>query len=146
MIFTTQLLSLLFGVLLMSTFKPTNQEEFKLILEIDNIRHTSGQVMQIAIDKKSNFLKDGTPFRYAMVEVKNNKLSETFILPAGEYAVSIYHDINGNGKMDKNIFGAPSEPYGFSKNFKPTFRAPKFDEVKINLNTDRKINISLIQP
>lgn len=146
MIFTTQLLSLLFGVLLTSTFKPTNQEEFKLILEIDNIRHTSGQVMQIAIDKKSNFLKDGTPFRYTMVEVKNNKLSETFILPAGEYAVSIYHDINGNGKMDKNIFGAPSEPYGFSKNYKPTFRAPKFDEVKINLNTDRKINISLIQP
>lgn len=146
MMYKTQLFILLLGAFTSSTYQAINQEEFRLILEIDNIRHTEGQVMQIAIDKKSNFLKNGTPFRYAMVEVKNKKLSETFVLPEGEYAVSVYQDVNGNGKMDKNLFGAPSEPYGFSRNYKPAFRAPKFDEVKINLNADRKINISLIQP
>ena len=123
-----------------------SEKEFKLIVEIDNIKHTSGQEIQIAIDKKNNFLEDGVPFRYAKADTKSSRISETFILPVGEYAVSVYHDVNGNGKMDKNFFGAPSEPYAFSKNYKPVFRAPRFDEVKVHLTGDRKINISLIQP
>lgn len=121
-------------------------EERNFTVEIDNIKNTSGQVVRIAVSKKADFLGDGTPFRYAVVTAKSNKISETFKLPAGDYAVSIYHDLNGNGKMDKNFFGAPNEPYGFSKNYKPTFRAPRFDEVKINVNSDKKISISLIQP
>jgi uncharacterized protein (DUF2141 family) len=121
-------------------------EDYKFIIEIDNIKHIGGQNMQIAIDRKSNFLKNGTPLRYAIVETKSHKLTETVMLPPGEYAVSIYQDLNGNGKMDKNFFGAPSEPYAFSKNYKPTFRAPNFEEVKVVLNMDRKITISLIQP
>lgn len=124
----------------------SNKEEFKLIVEIDNIKNTEGKIIQIAVSKKGDFLKDSEPYRYAMIETKSSKINETFKLPAGEYAVSIYHDLNGNGKMDKNFFGAPSEPYAFSKNYKPTFRAPKFDEVKIDLSSDRKTNISLIHP
>ena len=35
-------------------------------------------------------------------------------LPAGEYAIAMYHDRNGNGKLDSNLVGVPTEPYGFS--------------------------------
>src|SRR5690606_17095923 len=35
-------------------------------------------------------------------------------LPAGDYAVAMYHDRNGNGKLDSNLVGIPTEPYGFS--------------------------------
>ena len=31
----------------------------------------------------------------------------------GRYAIAIYHDVNGNGQLDKTFF-RPSEPYGFS--------------------------------
>lgn len=120
--------------------------EFKMIVEIDNIKHTNAQPVLIAVDKKDNFLKDGMPYRYATIPANSNKITETFTLPAGDYAVSVYQDVNKNGKMDKNFFGAPTEPYAFSRNYKPTIRAPKFNEVKINMNSDRKINISLIQP
>jgi uncharacterized protein (DUF2141 family) len=123
-----------------------NEEQVKLIIEVDNIRHIGGQSMRLAIDKRESFLVTKTPFVYAIVEVRNDKITHTFSLPKGEYAVSIYHDLNGNEKLDKNFFGAPTEPYGFSRNFKPFMRAPKFDEVQISLTQDRKINISLIQP
>jgi uncharacterized protein (DUF2141 family) len=33
----------------------------------------------------------------------------------GRYAIAIYHDVNGNGRLDKTFF-LPSEPYGFSNN------------------------------
>jgi uncharacterized protein (DUF2141 family) len=32
----------------------------------------------------------------------------------GRYAIAIFHDLNGNGKLDRNFIGLPSEPYGFS--------------------------------
>jgi uncharacterized protein (DUF2141 family) len=126
--------------------KQSETESVKLVVEIDNIRHTNGQVMRIAIDKQEGFLKDPKPFQYVILPVNSAKLSYTFELPKGEYAVSVYHDLNANEILDKNIFGAPKEPYGFSKNFKPFMSAPKFDDVKIILNQDRKINISLIYP
>ena len=37
-------------------------------------------------------------------------------LPAGDYAVKAFHDVNGNGRMDTNPFGMPVEPYAFSNN------------------------------
>jgi uncharacterized protein (DUF2141 family) len=35
-------------------------------------------------------------------------------LAAGDYAIAIYHDRNGNQKLDSNLLGIPKEPYGFS--------------------------------
>ena len=118
----------------------------KLYVEIENIRDYSGQKMKIAVYKKEDFLNEEKPFRYAIISANSGKISEVFKLPEGEYAVAIHHDINGNGTMDKSFFGSPSEPYGFSRNYKPVFRAPRFDEVKVHLSTDRKVTISLIQP
>jgi uncharacterized protein (DUF2141 family) len=37
-------------------------------------------------------------------------------LPAGDYAVKAFHDVDGNGQMNTNPFGIPIEPYGFSNN------------------------------
>ena len=31
----------------------------------------------------------------------------------GRYAIAVYHDVNGNGRLDKTLF-VPNEPYGFS--------------------------------
>jgi uncharacterized protein (DUF2141 family) len=37
-------------------------------------------------------------------------------LPAGDYAVKAFHDVNGDGEMNTNPFGLPTEPYAFSNN------------------------------
>lgn len=37
-------------------------------------------------------------------------------LPAGDYAVKAFHDVNGDGEMNTNPFGMPVEPYAFSNN------------------------------
>ena len=35
-------------------------------------------------------------------------------IPAGRYAIAVYHDANGNGRLDRSAIGFPQEPYGFS--------------------------------
>lgn len=37
-------------------------------------------------------------------------------LPPGDYAVKAFHDVDGDGQMDANPFGMPTEPYAFSNN------------------------------
>ncbi len=44
----------------------------------------------------------------------------------GEYAVAVYEDINGNGKLDTNFLGIPKEPVGTSRDAKGNFGPPKF--------------------
>ncbi len=51
----------------------------------------------------------------------------------GEYAASVFLDTNGNGKLDTNAIGSPSEPWGVSNDAKakrfgpPIFKDAKFD-------------------
>jgi uncharacterized protein (DUF2141 family) len=50
----------------------------------------------------------------------------------GRYALTLVHDENGNGRLD-TMLGIPREGFGFSRDKKPRFGAPKFHEVSIEL-------------
>lgn len=47
-------------------------------------------------------------------------------IPYGDYAIAVLHDINKDGKLDKNFFGIPTEGYGFSNNAVEKFGPPSF--------------------
>ena len=66
-------------------------------------------------------------------------------LEPGIYGVAVFQDLNGNEKLDRNLFGAPTEPFGFSNNPVIGFSAPEFaafqfefdgrpKEIRIKLN------------
>ena len=64
-------------------------------------------------------------------------------LPAGRYALSVYVDRNGNGKLDRGMFGIPSEPYGFSQGG-GSMGPPDFGDAAVELTeTDVTIPIKL---
>ncbi|MEL6186056.1 MAG: DUF2141 domain-containing protein [Myxococcota bacterium] len=44
----------------------------------------------------------------------------------GRYGAIVYHDKNGNEKMDRNFLGIPSESYCFSQNAQGGMGVPKF--------------------
>lgn len=46
-------------------------------------------------------------------------------VPAGHYAVSLFHDENDNGRLDKSLM-LPSEGYGFSRDAPVRFGPPSF--------------------
>ena len=66
-------------------------------------------------------------------------------LPAGVYAVSVFHDENMNQKLDKNFMGVPKEGYGASNNPKKKMGPPNFDETKFELGgTGQFVEIKLM--
>lgn len=61
----------------------------------------------------------------------------------GTYAISVFLDQNKNGILDKNFFGIPTEPYGFSNNVIPAMRASSFQEASFDIQEDKAITIKL---
>lgn len=79
-------------------------------------------------DRENEFMGDKVHY-IAEVRVKNSTLKWTCNdLAPGKYALTVYQDVNNNGKMDKGMFGAPKEPYGFSCNPVIAFKAPTFND------------------
>ncbi len=50
----------------------------------------------------------------------------------GDYAVSVFHDENGNGKLDTNFLGMPKEGVGASNDAAGHFGPPKFDDARFS--------------
>jgi uncharacterized protein (DUF2141 family) len=49
-------------------------------------------------------------------------------LTAGSYAVAVFHDTNGDRKLNRNSAGIPAEGYGFSNNPLVKTGPPKFGQ------------------
>ena len=75
------------------------------------------------------------------VDLENYEING--IVPHGEYAIAVFVDVNGNGKMDKNFLGIPKEQYGFSNNVMGRMAAPTFDQAKFEVTGPTKQNIKL---
>lgn len=54
-------------------------------------------------------------------------------LAPGHYAVSAVHDENGDGKLNTNLFGVPTEGWATSGNVTHALRAPDFAESKFEV-------------
>jgi uncharacterized protein (DUF2141 family) len=46
----------------------------------------------------------------------------------GSYAITVMHDENGNGKLDKNFLGMPTEGYGASRDARGRMGPPKWED------------------
>lgn len=85
-----------------------------LVVEIDHINSDNGVVLAQVFSGKDNY-KKGVAVDSQMLTAKTGTAQMIFKdLPAGEYAVRMFHDENNNQKMETNMFGMPTEGYGYS--------------------------------
>jgi len=62
-------------------------------------------------------------------------------VPPGTYAVAVFQDLNGNGRLDRTPLGLPLEPYGFS-NDAGRLRRPNFAAASIRVgNQELRIGV-----
>jgi uncharacterized protein (DUF2141 family) len=121
--------AILFPLLMM---QPAQAE---LKISFSNLKEAKGQLYVAVYATESDFLNTDRVYAKQIVPVKQaGNLEMTFALPPGKYAVSCFHDVNGNGKLDTNLVGIPSEPYGFSNNARPRFRPPYWSEASFSVS------------
>jgi uncharacterized protein (DUF2141 family) len=54
----------------------------------------------------------------------------------GQYAAKAYHDEDSDGELDRDLFGAPSEDYGFSRDARGTFGPPSFEDAAVYIGEE----------
>lgn len=137
------ILCILGGILF---FAFDSNDTANLHLEITNIKSSKGAMMVAIYDSKANFPQGKITIKNRIADVKVGKMFVDIPnIPKGKYAVAIFHDVNDNRKIDKNFIGYPTEPFGFSKNFKPRVSAPKFEDCSIDIvEVKTKCHISLL--
>lgn len=61
----------------------------------------------------------------------------------GKYTMAVFHDINKDEKLNTNLVGIPTEPYGFSNNARGTFGPPSLKEQTFTVSAETKMAITL---
>lgn len=113
-----------------------------LTLEVSGIEKPEGHLYVAIYHSKEAFLKK--PLTAFRVEVKDKTLSIPCCgLPAGTYAVSLFQDENGNGRLDTADFGIPTEKVGFSNNAKGVMGPPSFEQCRFAFSEDMTLKINL---
>lgn len=136
-----------FLVLLIANSSPAATESTgNLIVNISGFPSSDGFAM-VALNNSDESYKGGENEAIAKTKTRvvDQKVQVIFTnLPYGNYGVSLYHDENANGKMDKNAMGIPKEGYGFSNNAKGFFGKPKYKDIMFQLNSaEMQITIKL---
>jgi len=144
---TKFILLLIFLLLFFAGASPAVSESTgNLIINISGFPSSDGFAM-VALHNSEESYEGGEASAIAKTKIMvvDRRVQVVFTnLPYGWYGVSLYHDENGNGQMDKNAMGIPKEAYGFSNNAKGLFGRPNYKDVMFQLNSaEKQIAINL---
>lgn len=137
------------AVLVVFTCGPVfaSAETANIKLTVSNIQSQVGKLYIAVYDSKDTFLGE-TKFyaqEVGLESLADGKLAVDLSLPYGQYAISVHHDNNANGEMDRNFIGIPKEPVGLSNGHVPRFGPPKFSKAVIQIAQPQQLEeISLV--
>jgi uncharacterized protein (DUF2141 family) len=116
-----------------------------VLIEVAGFKNTRGTLNCRLFTKAADF-PDGEGIVTLRVTITGSNTSCSFSnIEPGTYAIAVVHDENGNGKLDKNFVGVPSEGYGVSNNKTYALSAPKWDEstFKLGATESKALQIKL---
>lgn len=121
----------------------SDAKKAKVTLDIRGVQKSQGKIFIAAFRKSDPFPSMTGNFKSLIVNAKSASTEAVMEIPADTYSIAVFHDANNNGKMDKNLFGVPTEIYGFSNNARATFSAPNFEDAAFELKSEKKLVIYL---
>ena len=101
-----------------------------IIINISAIQPIAGQ-LSMALDTQHTYDKDNKSDSFFTARKTVSADTQQMIIKdvsPGRYAISIFHDANDNSVLDSNLFGVPTEAYGFSNNIVGHFGKPNFEQ------------------
>lgn len=116
-----------------------NTEKGLLTIQIDHVTKAKGEILLAIFTDKESYLKDDKAIPLVVAASKIGSITTSIELEYGTYAISIFHDVNSNKKLDVNGLGIPVEPYGFSNKAPAPFGPPPFNMASFEFTTDGQV-------
>jgi len=119
------------GMVLGSRFALAQGSNLEVVVK--KIKNAEGDIRVAVFNTEGSYLNTPTDGKIVAASEGTVTVVFTNLLP-GDYAISVVHDANRNGKLDYNALGIPKEGVGFGNNATGSFGPPSFDKAKVNLN------------
>jgi uncharacterized protein (DUF2141 family) len=114
-----------------------------LTVEVQGARSAQGSVAGALFTSAAGWPKPGQAVQGQFLPASDKVVLLFRGLAPGRYAVSVYHDENGNTKLDANVVGIPTEPYGFSRDAQGRMGPPAFDDAALDVQSDTAVTLQL---
>jgi uncharacterized protein (DUF2141 family) len=128
---------------LMVGWLPANAAAAALQVTVQGVRNDHGHI-RIGVCRKPEFLSEICRHN-AIVPARPGTVEASIAgIPPGQYAVAVYQDVDGSGRLKRNFFGMPQEDLGFSRDPKLGMGAPSFANSAITIdNGNNRIILTL---
>jgi uncharacterized protein (DUF2141 family) len=104
------------------------QQGNTIAVQVSGLRNNNGDVRCGLYNSAATFPKNGQQFQGVAAPIANQQATCTFTnVPAGTYAVALFHAEKGETKLRTGFFGQPEEGYGFSRNATGSMGPPAFN-------------------
>ena len=123
-----------------------NAQSGEVEVEITDVVAEWGGSLIIGLFEENGFPRAGQAMVSDTIPVRDIKAAYNFeTIPVGKYAIAVFQDINGDDKLNRDVYGRPTEPYAFSNNVFGRFGPPKFAKTSflVEGNTNSKLVIHL---
>jgi uncharacterized protein (DUF2141 family) len=109
------LLPLLMAFALGAATAASAQSHGRLSVSVTGARNDSGSMRCGLYSSADGFREPGREMRGAVAQIKNGHATCVFSgIPAGTYAVAVFHAEHNETQMETGLFGKPKQGYGFS--------------------------------
>lgn len=114
----------------------SNDADYKITVVVNGFKNANGNCIINLYNKSEGFPNNNTlAYKTITTKIKNNSAQIVFDnIEAGTYAISVLHDANSDGVLNKNMFGIPKEGYGASNNIIPSLSSPNFEDSKFEIS------------
>ena len=109
-----------------------------LTVEVVGMTVGSSAVMAAVFDRETDVSDSAGAVHRAVLKVERDLSARWLLvdLPKGSYGIGVFHDLDGDGLLDKNLFGLPTEPYGFSNGARGLLGPPAFGAIRFELGDE----------
>ena len=109
------------------------QSPGNITITVSGLHSDSGLVRCGLYDSAGTFRNAGQEFRGVVARPNGQRATCLFSgVPAGGYAVAVFHAENNETQLEYGMFGKPKQGYGFSRNPSSSFGPPSFEAAAFN--------------
>lgn len=128
---------LLFTVLISSASYSSEVE-----VEFEELENQKGSIKYLIFNDEKGY-PDQVNRSYLRGEFPASQSELMLDLPDGDYSMTVIHDEDGNGKLNKNFVGLPKEGFGFSNNPRIYFGPPSYEKTRFTVQGPRSLKIKM---